>query len=81
VAKQSQPPSINVQQARNRLDAALERLEKAFEKGPKDGGDQSGLAAELSTARDEIGSLKDSNKAVSKRIDSAIGKVRDLIGD
>ena len=81
VADQKIKPSISVQQARGRLDAAFERLEKAVE-GSGPGGDKtSGLAAELSAARGEVDGLKNKNAEVSKRLGSTIGKIKAMIGD
>ena len=81
VADQKIPPSITVSQARGRLDAALERLEKAVAGGGPEGDKMSGLAAELSAARGEIDSLKNKNAEVSERLGAAIGKVKAMIGN
>ena len=81
VADQKIPPSITVSQARDRLDAALERLDKAVEGGGPKGDKMSGLAAELSAARGEIDSLKNNNTEVSERLGAAISKVKTMIGN
>jgi hypothetical protein len=81
VAGQKIQPSITVQQARGRLDAALEKLEQAVEGAPAGGEKMSGLAAELSDARSEIAALEKKNAEVSMRLGSAIGKVKAIIGD
>jgi hypothetical protein len=80
VADQKLQPSITVQQARSRLDAALERLEKAVDAAPAGGDKLSGLAAELSGARSEIAVLENKNSEVSERLGSAIGRVKAIIG-
>ncbi len=81
MADQKLQPSITVQQARSRLDAALEKLEKAVEGAPAGVDKMSGLAAELSDARGEIAALEKKNAEVSKRLGSAIGRVKAIIGD
>ncbi|MBT3552942.1 MAG: DUF4164 family protein [Rhodospirillaceae bacterium] len=81
MADQKLQPSITVQQARGRLDAALEKLEKAVDGAPAGGDKMSGLAAELSDARTEITALEKKNAEVSERLGSAIGKVKAIIGD
>ena len=81
MADQKQQPAITVLQARSRLDAALERLEKAVEVSSGGGDKMSGLAAELTAARGEIDKLENKNAEVSERLGAAIGKVRTIIGD
>ena len=81
MADEKLQPSITVQQARGRLDAALVKLEKAVEGVPVGGDKMSGLAAELSDARSEIAALESKTVEVSERLGSAIGSLKAIIGD
>ena len=68
-------------QAKNRLDAALARLEKALTaklNQPDAGAD---LAATLETAQREVADLKNKNQIVSTRLDTAISNLKTIIGD
>ena len=81
MADEKLQPSITVQEARGRLDAALVKLEKAVEGAPVGGDKMSGLAAELSDARSEIAALESKTVEVSERLGSAIGSLKAIIGD
>ena len=74
-------PSNNVQQAKSRLETAIERLERAVEARAGSTGTQVQTASELAAARAEISRLKDSNRAVTARLDAAIGRVKVLLDE
>ncbi len=73
--------SNNVQQAKSRLETAIERLERAVESKAASAGAQQQTDSELAAARAEIARLKDSNKAVTARLDAAIGRVKVLLDE
>ena len=82
-----QKPS-KVERARARLDGAVARLEAALESrtitasdGHPDPELTRKLEAELETLRGQKAHLKTVNETVSERLDGAIGRLRDVIGE
>lgn len=73
--------SASMQQAKSRLETAMERLERAIQACTERSASQSGLTSELDAARAEIGRLKETNKVVSARLDAAIGRVKAVLQD
>jgi hypothetical protein len=82
-----QKPS-KVERARARLDAAVDRLEVALtNRAMNAAGDNPDseivrdLEAELETLRGQNAHLKTVNETVSGRLDGAIGRLKDVIGE
>jgi len=74
-------PTASMQHAKSRLDAAMDRLERAIESRADKVDGQGAVANELDAARAEIGRLKETNKVVSARLDAAIGRVKAILQD
>lgn len=81
VTTKSNDLSNNVQQAKSRLETAIERLERAVEASAGAAGTQLQTDSELAAARAEINRLKDSNTAMTARLDVAIGRVKVLLDE
>ena len=64
-----------LEQATKRLEAALDRMERALEQGPARGGD-SELRAALQAARKENASLRDVARTVAVRLDGTIARLK-----
>jgi hypothetical protein len=77
----SNDPSASVQQAKSRLETAVERLERAIEARAGRLSAPSDTNGELTAARTEIGRLKETNRTVTARLDAAIGKVKVLLDE
>ena len=80
-----QKPS-KVDRARERLDIAVARLEKALEKqsgveAPSGVDPDPELVRGLDVLRDENSRLKSINETVSGRLDHAIGRLRAVLGE
>jgi len=63
------------------LDEALTRLEKAVDSHSGESGGNTNMVKELAAATSEISDLKDKSKAVSTRLDGAIGQLKELLRD
>jgi hypothetical protein len=74
-------PSATMQNAKSRLETAMDRLERAIETRAEKAAGQGAASVELDAARAEIGRLKETNKIVSARLDAAIGRVRVLLDE
>ncbi len=70
----------HLQDAQERLDKALTRLETAAT-SPRGEGDVDALKTELATARAHSDALEGRTKEVSGRLDSAIGRIKSLLED
>jgi hypothetical protein len=79
------PPksSTSLTQAKTRLETAIERLERALAQRPKAAPVQGSADPdpELEAARVEIRRLRETNAAVTARLDATIGKVKVLIDE
>ena len=62
-------------QTAKRLQAALDRLERAIE-ARAEGADESELRSALTAARKENGALQDTANTVAARLDSTIGRLK-----
>ncbi|MDH3738086.1 MAG: DUF4164 domain-containing protein [Alphaproteobacteria bacterium] len=77
-----------VDDANQRLDAALSRLEAVMQthlaapdKVSAAQADRARLEQEMGTVRSEYASLKETSTQVSQRLDAAIGKVKTLLAE
>lgn len=70
-----QKPS-KVERARGRLDAAVARLEQAATTA-----EPAAVAREIKGLMDENADLKALNATVAERLDAAIGRLRNVIGE
>jgi len=79
------PPksSTSLTQAKTRLEAAIDRLEGALARRPKAAPAQGAAEPDpdLEAARAEIRRLRETNAAVTARLDATIGKVKVLIDE
>lgn len=75
----------DIDSSTKRLDAAVARLAAAAEKRSKAAGfaaaDRARLEAELATLRADFDKLRETSSGVSARLDSAIGRLRTVLGD
>jgi hypothetical protein len=71
--------------ANQRLDAALSRLESSLQGrlSTQDaaGAGQTQLEAEITAVRSEFTSLKDTSTVVSQRLDAAIGTIKGMLAE
>lgn len=71
--------------ANQRLDAALSRLESSLQArlSTQDaaGAGQTQLEAEITAVRSEFASLKDTSTVVSQRLDAAIGTIKGMLAE
>ena len=80
-------PMSSVDDANQRLDAALLRLEAALQSRlespgkPGADGKRAQLEQEMSAVRGEFASLKETSAAVSQRLDAAIGTIRNILAE
>lgn len=81
MATNSSITNNSAKQAKNRLDAALERLDKALAAKLNQPDTAADLAATLETAQREVADLKNKNQIVSTRLDTAISNLKTIIGD
>jgi hypothetical protein len=68
-----------MQTAKSKLDAALNRLEKAIDTTPILASGSDELAKELVAAKAEISQLREKNQTVSAKLDGAIGRVKEIL--
>lgn len=66
-------------QARERLDRAVARLEAALATGGGNGGRAAGLAEKIRAFERENVALKEINAIVGRRLDSTITKLKDVM--
>lgn len=69
-----------LEDAKHKLDAALDRLEAAAETAVA-AGDTSGLERELVRVRERCQALEWQSQEVSRRLDGAISRLRVILGD
>jgi len=83
LAKPSTKSTSSIQAAKSKLDAALDRLDKAIEsKAKSSNGSGTGngkLDKELTAAKTEISELKEKNQIVSTRLDGAIDRMKEIL--
>jgi len=80
VANANFPNQGRLERPRERLEQAVARLEAALEtQGRKSGEGDAALAHTLSAAEAENARLKTLNRAVSGRLDSAIGRLKMIL--
>lgn len=74
-----------VDDASQRLDAALSRLESALDARLASQSDAAGergqLEQEMTAVRSEFASLKETSAAVSQRLDAAIGAIKGILAE
>jgi len=63
-----------------RLSAAIDRLEAALARAPRDSGDPE-MAAALAQARTEYAALRERADAAGGRLDETIGRLRAILDD
>jgi hypothetical protein len=68
----------DIESSTRRLDAAVARLEAAL---AQNGGAGSQAAADLAALRRDFDSLRDTASGVSARLDTAIGRLKIVLGD
>lgn len=71
----------SLQQARTRLESALDRLERALEREPAAGGDAGDLARELAAVKADYADLKTRSDKVADQLDGTIVRLRRLLGE
>ena len=69
------------EKAKLRVETALTRLEKALEEKLVQTPDLGNLSGKLDSAKREIVQLKDKNLAIAARLDSAIDKMKTILGN
>jgi hypothetical protein len=74
-------PSATLQQAKMRLESAVERVEQALTTRRSPTADGGADASELTEARAEIGQLREKQETVSRRLDAAIGRMKVLLDE
>jgi peptidoglycan hydrolase CwlO-like protein len=83
LANPSTQSTSSIQAAKSKLDAALDRLDKAIEtKAKSSNGSGAGngkLGKELTAAKAEISELKEKNQVVSTRLDGAIDRMKEIL--
>lgn len=74
-----------VDDANQRLEAALSRLEAALQQrvgaGAGDAGERQRLEAEMAAVRAQFAALQETSTAVSKRLDAAIGRLKGVLAE
>ncbi len=85
MADDAPPSSPRAEDARNRIERALARLEAAIDgklaEGAKPAGADPEIAEKLAAAHREIAGLKDRNRQVSDKLDKAIGRMKSVLGE
>ena len=85
MADDASPSSPGAEDARNRIERALARLEAAIDdklaEGAKPAGADPETAEKLAAAHREIAGLKDRNRQVSDKLDKAIGRMKSVLGE
>ena len=85
MADDAPPSSPRAEDARNRIERALARLEAAIDgklaEGAKPAGADPEIAGKLAAAHREIAGLKDRNRQVSDKLDKAIGRMKSVLGE
>ena len=80
VASTPSKSSNSLQHAKSRLESAVERLERTIEaRARASQAVGEGGSPELEAARAEIRQLRETNRVVSTRLDTAIGKMKVLV--
>ena len=80
MANANSPKQGRLERPRERLEQAVARLEVALEtQGRKSGERDAALAHTLSAAEAENAQLKTLNRAVSGRLESAIGRLKTIL--
>ena len=80
MANANSPKQGRLERPRERLEQAVARLEVALEtQGRKSGESDAALAHTLSAAEAENAQLKTLNRAVSGRLESAIGRLKTIL--
>lgn len=75
-------PSTSLQQAKTRLEAAIDRLERALaQRAPATPAASAESDRALEEARAEVQKLRETNSTVAARLDATIGKVKALIDE
>lgn len=72
-----------VDDANQRLDAALSRLESTLQArfATQDSASTAQLEQEMTAVRSEFASLKETSTVVSQRLDAAIGKIKGMLAE
>ena len=72
-----------VDDANQRLDAALSRLESTLQArfATQDNASTAQLEQEMTAVRSEFASLKETSTVVSQRLDAAIGKIKGMLAE
>ena len=85
MADDALPSSPRAEDARNRIEQALARLEAAIDSKLAEGAEAAGadpeIAEKLAAAHREIAGLKDRNRQVSDKLDKAIGRMKSVLGE
>ncbi|MDE0540521.1 MAG: hypothetical protein OXH94_17545 [Rhodospirillales bacterium] len=85
MADDAPPSAPPPEDARNRIERALARLEAAIDgklaEGAKPAGADPEIAEKLAAAHREIAGLKDRNRQVSDKLDKAIGRMKSVLGE
>jgi len=85
LADDALPSSPSAEDARNRIERALARLEAAIDsklaEGAKPAEADHETAEKLAAAHREIAALKDRNRQVSDKLDKAIGRMKSVLGE
>ena len=76
MVKANSPKQGRLERPRERLEQAVKRLEAALETHARKSGDSD---AALSAAAEENAELKTLNRAVSGRLDTAIGRLKSIL--
>jgi len=71
----------SIQDPQTRLDAALDRLERALDRKPAAGADVAALERALATAKADYVDLKSRSDTVAERLDETVARLRRLLGE